>query len=182
MHGYVMPPAKYRFLQTDPIPGGSANGYDYCNQDPINCYDLNGQFGWKSIKRFVKKHKVLIGVGLGVLSIATGGAGLIAVGAFEASTAGLVLSTVALGTGLGAAGLDGADCAHHPGFNGACLAAGTGAVGALMGVPELAVGAGWAAEPLGQEFLGLAFGGIFVGGGAAILDAGVCLAHRACRR
>jgi len=30
------------FLQTDPIPGGSANAYDYCGQDPINSYDLNG--------------------------------------------------------------------------------------------------------------------------------------------
>jgi hypothetical protein len=30
------------FLQTDPEPGGSANNYDYCNQDPINCYDLGG--------------------------------------------------------------------------------------------------------------------------------------------
>jgi hypothetical protein len=31
------------FLQTDPEPGGSANNYDYCNQDPINCYDLDGR-------------------------------------------------------------------------------------------------------------------------------------------
>jgi hypothetical protein len=31
-----------RFLQTDPIPGGSANNYDYANQDPINNYDLGG--------------------------------------------------------------------------------------------------------------------------------------------
>jgi hypothetical protein len=30
------------FLQTDPIPGGSANAYDYANQDPINNYDLGG--------------------------------------------------------------------------------------------------------------------------------------------
>jgi hypothetical protein len=30
------------FLQTDPIPGGSANNYDYANQDPINNYDLSG--------------------------------------------------------------------------------------------------------------------------------------------
>jgi RHS repeat-associated protein len=35
-------PATGRFLQTDPIPGGSANAYDYCGQDPINSYDLNG--------------------------------------------------------------------------------------------------------------------------------------------
>ena len=28
------------FLPTDPIPGGSANNYDYANQDPINQVDL----------------------------------------------------------------------------------------------------------------------------------------------
>jgi len=31
-----------RFLQVDPIEGGSANDYDYCNGDPINCFDLGG--------------------------------------------------------------------------------------------------------------------------------------------
>jgi hypothetical protein len=44
------------FLQTDPVPGGSANAYDYCKQDPINCTDLNGEFGWHSITHFVRKH------------------------------------------------------------------------------------------------------------------------------
>jgi hypothetical protein len=43
----VYNPATGRFLQVDPIPGGSANPYDYCNQDPINCYDLMGTF-WGS--------------------------------------------------------------------------------------------------------------------------------------
>lgn len=36
-------PAIGRFLQTDPVQGGSANDYDYCNADPINCTDLDGQ-------------------------------------------------------------------------------------------------------------------------------------------
>jgi RHS repeat-associated protein len=31
-----------RFLQTDPVAGGSANAYDYANQDPINSADLSG--------------------------------------------------------------------------------------------------------------------------------------------
>lgn len=31
-----------RFLQADPIPGGSANDYDYANADPINGRDLAG--------------------------------------------------------------------------------------------------------------------------------------------
>lgn len=35
-------PALGRFLQTDPIPGGSANAYDYCNGDPVNSEDLAG--------------------------------------------------------------------------------------------------------------------------------------------
>ena len=51
-------PATGRFLQTDPIPGGSANNYDYCGQDPVNCYDLDGTF-WGSgvLKKAVKVAK-----------------------------------------------------------------------------------------------------------------------------
>ncbi|MGH7484263.1 MAG: RHS repeat-associated core domain-containing protein [bacterium] len=35
-------PALGRFLTPDPIPGGSANAYDYANQDPVNQFDLTG--------------------------------------------------------------------------------------------------------------------------------------------
>ena len=35
-------PTIGRFLQTDPVQGGSANTYDYVNQDPMNQRDLNG--------------------------------------------------------------------------------------------------------------------------------------------
>ena len=40
MRSYV--PALGRFLSPDPIPGGSANAYDYADQDPVNAYDLTG--------------------------------------------------------------------------------------------------------------------------------------------
>ncbi len=36
-----------RFLSVDPVAGGSASAYDYCNADPVNCTDLAGTFSWK---------------------------------------------------------------------------------------------------------------------------------------
>ncbi|MCK9922052.1 hypothetical protein MXD61_09175 [Frankia sp. AgPm24] len=37
-------PTTGRFLQTDPVPGGSDNPYDYAHQDPYNGLDLDGRF------------------------------------------------------------------------------------------------------------------------------------------
>ncbi|WP_308205030.1 RHS repeat-associated core domain-containing protein [Frankia tisae] len=40
-------PTTGRFLQTDPVPGGSDNPYDYAHQDPYNKTDLDGRcFLW----------------------------------------------------------------------------------------------------------------------------------------
>jgi RHS repeat-associated protein len=35
-------PRLGRFLQPDPLPGGSDNAYDYAGQDPVNSFDLDG--------------------------------------------------------------------------------------------------------------------------------------------
>ncbi|MFI5982203.1 PA14 domain-containing protein [Streptomyces sp. NPDC051555] len=49
MGARVYLPILGRFLQVDPVEGGSANDYDYVNADPVNGLDIAGTFGWKSI-------------------------------------------------------------------------------------------------------------------------------------
>ncbi len=55
-----------RFLQVDPIYRGNATAYDYCSGDPINCVDLDGRWGWKSV---LKKAWGVTKVGLGYATI-----------------------------------------------------------------------------------------------------------------
>lgn len=45
----VYHPATGRFLTTDPTPGGNATAYDYCTGDPVNCRDLDGNWGWRDV-------------------------------------------------------------------------------------------------------------------------------------
>lgn len=66
------------FTSTDPVYGGNPTTYGY-PVDPVNMFDLNGQWGWfKKAWKWVKKHKVDIaitavgfvpGVGIGAWAI-----------------------------------------------------------------------------------------------------------------
>ncbi|MEV7600035.1 ricin-type beta-trefoil lectin domain protein [Kitasatospora sp. NPDC089797] len=48
-------PTLGRFLQVDPVPGGNAGPYDYCTGDPVNCTDLDGNWGMpKWLKKTVE--------------------------------------------------------------------------------------------------------------------------------
>ena len=51
MGARVYLPQTGRFLQVDPVPGGSANAYDYVNQDPLNTFDLDGRWFWRVVPK-----------------------------------------------------------------------------------------------------------------------------------
>jgi RHS repeat-associated protein len=60
-----------RFLQTDPIPGGSANPYDYANQDPYNNFDLDGQWPkWSRWQKVLSNPWVQSAIVVGACSVA----------------------------------------------------------------------------------------------------------------
>ena len=60
-------PALGRFLSPDPVKGGSANAYDYANQDPVNTFDLTGE----KYCIHVRNHEVCAQTGKGLRKRAT---------------------------------------------------------------------------------------------------------------
>lgn len=71
-------PKVGRFLQVDPLDGGSANAYDYANQDPVNLSDLSGNgFSIGGVAQVVAGG---LSIALGVTIEVTCSAGTVAIG------------------------------------------------------------------------------------------------------
>jgi hypothetical protein len=94
-------PTVGRFLQVDPVDGGSLNSYDYANQDPLNQQDLTGDF---SVKGVWEMTTGFAGIAAGVAVQAVCTAATDGLGAFHCLTA--TGSPIAGGATLFSAGLD----------------------------------------------------------------------------
>jgi len=82
-------PSTGRFLQTDPVPGGNANAYEYCNADPLNRYDLDGKWHWRRWARRATRLAVagVFAVGIAAACGATAGIGCLAAAAIVGGAA-----------------------------------------------------------------------------------------------
>ncbi|MCB1030658.1 MAG: hypothetical protein KDA95_04930 [Acidimicrobiales bacterium] len=78
-------PVLGRFLEVDPVEGGSANSYDYVSGDPVNSLDINGEWSCKWCRKAAK-----------VAAVAGGVVGALACGAS-------VVCGIAVGAAAGAA-------------------------------------------------------------------------------
>lgn len=103
-------PTIGRFLSVDPVPGGSATAYDYCNADPVNCSDLDGE--WPSLKSVLSAVAVVGEVASIIPGPVGAVAGLVSAGAYLATgdkkkalmaVGGAALAVVGLGVAAGMA-------------------------------------------------------------------------------
>lgn len=102
-----------RFLQVDPVEGGSCNDYDYVCGDPVNSYDLDGAVCLGKVcirkpqikaKKWWRDHGGKVRRAVGAVGVT---AAVVGVGLTVAATGGLAapawMATATMATGLSAA-------------------------------------------------------------------------------
>ena len=65
-------PTLGRFLSKDPVSGGSANNYEYCFGDPVNCFDLTGTLSLRGLLNAIATTAVILGAVASIAAIAAG--------------------------------------------------------------------------------------------------------------
>jgi RHS repeat-associated protein len=99
-------PAVGRFLQVDPVAGGSASAYDYCNADPVNCTDLNGEWpNWGKVLKAVAIVGEVASVIPGPIGVAAGAVSAVAYYATGDKKKALVMAATALAATVGVGAL-----------------------------------------------------------------------------
>jgi RHS repeat-associated protein len=136
-------PTTDEFLSIDPDVATTDQPYVFTNDDPLNAEDPLGLLclwgcithgiatGFDDTRHFVATHKVIDGIALGVLSVATGGGALVLAGALEATTV-TALSATAVVSGFGANALDERACVNGHSAE-ACGGFALGLVGSFAG-------------------------------------------------
>jgi len=136
-------PTTDEFLSIDPEVAITDEPYVFTNDDPLNAEDPLGLLclwgcithgiatGFDDTRHFVATHKVIDGIALGVLSVATGGGALVLAGALEATTV-TALSATAVVSGFGANALDERACVNGHSAE-ACGGFALGLVGSFAG-------------------------------------------------
>ena len=93
-----------RFLQVDPVEGGTDNSYSYPN-DPVNNFDLDGNFGWGNVFNIAKQ---VVKVATKVAEVASFIPGPIGMAASGVAVAGNLAQGNWKGAAMAATGLIGA--------------------------------------------------------------------------